>query len=529
MTGHWSPPHLTPPSSSPAENLMLTDTPEVTSGHSHNIPAPKQQWLPLAQPSSVVSSMFEESISKPLDARNEVEGGYRASVFGTGKVKDNEDVMQQHLVDAGAVRGVVLGSVATDSKTAVSVSQLSQRSRYSSESSPLEHQPVEASAKSEATFRPYSHSFPSTKKQGGKSYFDPETLAMIREIGSAFVASPPRMEEEESSGGSTSLVKHLVKNIEKETKVPRQERKIIIIDSNGGQSKRQVKAESGSSLFTPSPEFTSTMARHLSDFSELLPLSHAQISAGQPLEEWRKVSRRSAEPCGGASLGSTSPPSSSGTGDRARSEQPPSVVKHLRGRFEPHSPHCGSSEGEQCLSWVSDCSAPAPVSQSPHASCHHGDICGTHVHLQERQHPSALGHTTPELLTKSKSLEEQPVSDTPESLSPASHVGIVRGVGFHPHPSFQPPRRPRSAEHVPYHYPSGLRHGIHVPRVRAPWDKEPGLGMVEDGGSDGVKVRRLHGKSHPLFRLQQQRQGDVPYPPTIQRHSPFHSTMWLGH
>ena len=518
MTGHWSPHRLTPHSSSPGEN-MLTHTADLTSVHAHNIPAPKQPSLPPAQPSPAASasSVSEGAIAKAPDARNGAEGGYRACVFSAGKGKDSE---------VGASRGAALDSVAAGSKTAGSVLYFSPRSPYSSEGSALEHSPAEASAKSEAAFRPYSH--PSAWKQVGQSNFDPETLAMIREIGSAFVASPTRTEEEESSGGSTSLVKHLVKNIEKETRVPKQERKIVIIDSSSGQNKRQVKTESGSSLFTPSPEFTSTMARHLSDFPEPSASSHTQLSvgsAGQSLEDWRKVPRSSSEPCGGVSLHCPSPRSILGFGERGGSEQPPSVVKHLRGRFEPHSPHCDSSEGEQGLSGMSDWSAQSPASPSPPAPCHHGNACGTPVRLWERQHPSALGHSTAETLTKSKSLEEQPSGDIPESLSPAGHLGTAGHAGFHPPPSSQPPRRPRSAEHVPYHYTPGLRHGLYMPRVRVPWDRDPGLGMEEDGGSDGVKVRRLHGKSHPLSRLQQQRQGDVPYPPAIQRHSPFHSTM----
>ena len=529
MTGHWSPHRLTPRSSSPGENLILTHTSDITSVHVHNIPAPKQPWLSLAQPSPAASasSLLEGAIAKPPEARNGAEGGYRACVFGAGKGRDSEDGWQQRVMEVGAVRGAALDSVAACSKMAGSVLHFSPRSRYSSEGSPQEHSPAEVSAKSEAAFRPYSHSFPSARKQVGQSNFDPETLAMIREIGSAFVASPTRTEEEESNGGSTSLVKHLVKNIEKETKVPKQERKIVIIDSSSGQSKRQVKAESGSSLFTPSPEFTSTMARHLSDFPEPSASSHTQLSvgsAGQSLEDWRKVPRSSSEPCGGVSLHCPSPRSILGFGERGGSEQPPSVVKHLRGRFEPHSPHCDSSEGEQGLLGMSDWSAQAPASQSPPALCHHGNACGTPVCLREKQHPSALGHGAAETLTKSKSLEEQPSGDIPESLSPAGQLGTAGHAGFHPHPSTQPPRRPRSAEHVPYHYSPGLRHGLYTPRVRVPWDRDPGLGMEEDGGSDGVKVRRLHGKSHPLSRLQQ-RQGDVPYPPAIQRHSPFHSTM----
>ena len=536
MTGCWSPHHHAPPATSAGEKLALADAPEGTT-IGHNIPASKQPWLPLAQPppSSAASSVFEGLMAKQPEARDGADGGCRAGVFGAGKAKDNEDATQQHVIDTGAVRGSALDSSAPGSKTVGSDSQHSQRSRFSSEGSALEDNSAAAAAAvaaksvAAAPFRPYAHTFPSAKKQAaGQGNFDPETLAMIREIGSAFVASPTRTEEEESSEDSASLVKHLVKNIEKETKVPKQERKIVIFDSSdSGQAKLgQVKAESsGSSLFTPSPEFTITMAKHFYDSSEQSSLPHAHVSVTSEGQSARSY----AESCaGGASLSSTSPRSSSGFGDRSRSEQPPSVVKHLRGRFESHGPHCDGSEGEQSLSGTSDSSATAPLSQSPPAPHHHGGDCGTPVELLRPS--SFLGHYHSEALTKSKSFEEQPFSDIPESLPLSTGRDGVAGsaYGLHARPSSQPPRRPRSAEHVPYHYTPGLRQGAYAyaPRPRAPWDREVGAGMEEEGGGpDGVKVRRLHGKSHPLSRLQPQRQGDAPYPPPLQRHSPFHSSM----
>ncbi|XP_070204790.1 uncharacterized protein [Littorina saxatilis] len=497
-----------------SEIPTVTDSSHNGLKNTHSIPTAKQQWPYLVQPSlTVASPLLEGAVSKQsefkLDGKGETEGPFSASLFGAGKGQGDGSkfTAQQHPKNT-----MERGLAAVDPLH-------TPRSRFSSEGSEDDGVAEPSQAKTERgsfSFRPYSHSFPSTKKPVAKSNFDPETLAMIREIGSAFITSPTRTEEE-SSGERTSLVKHLVKNIEKETKHPKHERKIIILDSSGRQEKQHTRSKSGPSLYKPSPEFASSMARHLSESSEQSCASQSQ--PGQSFGELSSEAGSPAQACGGEEVPSlaTSSKSSLALSERSKSDHAPSVVRHLCGKFESHSPYGDSSEGEQSVSGTSDSSANAAASVVPPASHHHGDSRGCR---QEWEHSAVLRSHPRDSVTKSKSLEEQSV---PESRSPSSHVTKVSSdsVG-----SQSASRRPRSAEDVPSHYTPGLRHGVHMsPRLQSPWNREAGAGGVleEEEASEGVKIRKLHGKSHPLSRLQQQ--GDVPYPPTIQRYSPSHSSM----
>ena len=77
-----------------------------------------------------------------------------------------------------------------------------------------------------------------------KSNMDSQTLALIREIGSAILNSPAKSQietlEEEGQGGEFSLVRHFVRDIEKRTQKDRKPaREIIIIDKETQERKKR--------------------------------------------------------------------------------------------------------------------------------------------------------------------------------------------------------------------------------------------------------------------------------------------------
>ena len=77
-----------------------------------------------------------------------------------------------------------------------------------------------------------------------KSNMDAQTLALIREIGSAILNSPAKSQietlEEEDQGGEFSLVRHFVRDIEKRTQKDRKPaREIIIIDKETQERKKR--------------------------------------------------------------------------------------------------------------------------------------------------------------------------------------------------------------------------------------------------------------------------------------------------
>ncbi|KAK3588674.1 hypothetical protein CHS0354_028884 [Potamilus streckersoni] len=82
-----------------------------------------------------------------------------------------------------------------------------------------------------------------------ESRFDEETLELIREIGSALLNSPSKVETKDKTDISKegSLVKHLVKNIERKTRAMRKPSKeIIIVDKDASQKRKPFNEESKS-------------------------------------------------------------------------------------------------------------------------------------------------------------------------------------------------------------------------------------------------------------------------------------------
>ncbi|KAL8619154.1 hypothetical protein ACOMHN_019426 [Nucella lapillus] len=383
-----------------------------------------------------------------------------------------------------------------------------------------EHWAEPASSRSEGTFlfRPYAHTFPSSaRKPPERGQYDPETLAMIREIGSAFVSAPPPRGEEEGKGdsqGGSSMVRHLVKNIEKESKVPKPERKIVLLNSEG---KKCSKASAAPPLFAPSPEFLTNIERQLSQPSPLSPSPQHP-----PLDSWAQpvTDPRTVPPgvCPGGAQASPSAPSA-GVGEGG--EHASSVVKHLRGRFEGSGFHCDrGGEEDTPEPTQSPALASQPGRQSPCAG-HDGRV------MMREKKPSAP-------FPKSRSVEEHPAGESPESLPHSPPVAASCGGGGGASMS-EPSRWPRLADHAACYSSPTPRCGGSAPRVQAPWyHRDAASDLHLEAESDGVKVRKLHGKSHPLSRLQQQQeqqqqqqQHEEPsHPPSsIQRQSPFHSSM----
>ncbi|XP_076473112.1 LOW QUALITY PROTEIN: uncharacterized protein LOC143302355 [Babylonia areolata] len=475
--GRWPPDHSHPHHHHPPEAMTLgaedtfepgsvsvnVVTPDPSLGHAHHIPCAQ-----LCTPPSPAA---------PLE------------VGECGGREGSRTPQQQQFMSGGAWRKPgqesVTDSSREDGRPQAAVPHALERHHHHQQhcSDPAEEDHWEEGGTSKFPFRPYAHSFPSTRRPTKECHYDQETLAMIREIGSTFVSSPPRREEEDSQGG-TSLVRHLVKTIEKETHKPKLERKIVIIDSDSGQAggkKPSTKAELGSSLFTPSPDFLSNIERQLSQPSQQpVSLPHPADCSGQPvvLEERRIMPQSSAEAC----MAGSSPPSCVGLGEGG--EQALSVVKHLRGRFEGSGVHCDSSDGEVSLASASHTAPSACVDDGSRS-----------VVMREKKKPWVV---------TSRSVEEHRVSDAPESQP---HYQVSYSATASTSEPSRLSRRPRSADHATY-----LTSG--TPRVQ------------ELEVADGVKVRKLHGKSHPLSRLQQQKQqGEAAFPPSLQRHSPSHSSM----
>jgi hypothetical protein len=248
-------------------------------------------------------------------------------------------------------------------------------------------------------------------------------------------------------------------------------------------------------LYSPSPQFASAMARHLAPTAQAVQ-AHAGVDPHK--DNVSKNATASQEsPCSTT----LSPPGRSDGGDRSRSE-PPSVVKHLRGRFESHKPLM-FAEGE------------VGARDSEIASAFHVHFLppGTLSLDQDR------GDNRVSPLPKWRSLDEHG-----QAKDKDSHVGMMDTT---PPPPLQGQvRRPRSAEPTPLPHPS-LRHSSSANTSRThthtPWEGPAGAG---EEGFEGAKVRRVHGKSHPLSRLHYQGQGQgVPPMGSIQRHGPFHSSM----
>ncbi|KAL3858380.1 hypothetical protein ACJMK2_012971 [Sinanodonta woodiana] len=83
-----------------------------------------------------------------------------------------------------------------------------------------------------------------------ESHFDEETLELIREIGSALLNSPSKAETEDETAISKegSLVKHLVKNIERKTRALKKKpsKEIIIVDKDSYQKRKLFNEDSKS-------------------------------------------------------------------------------------------------------------------------------------------------------------------------------------------------------------------------------------------------------------------------------------------
>ncbi|XP_067682660.1 uncharacterized protein [Haliotis asinina] len=199
----------------------------------------------------------------------------------------------------------------------------------------------------EPEIQPISHVSKKRKKED-KSSIDPHVRAKMREMGSEFLSQPQKELEEEDIQDLT-MVKQVVRNIEKDTKVKKPERKIIIIEEGkkgeaAGKGGNQPLSEKSKS-FDDSGGMGSRRTRQWVkdggsasfESSEMMDKDFKENRLGLCLN-LEEQGVRSEDDEQQNSNGNISP----------RSDSEASIVRHLVGRFENiKSPTSDSTDGSR--------------------------------------------------------------------------------------------------------------------------------------------------------------------------------------
>lgn len=338
---------------------------------------------------------------------------------------------------------------------------------------------------------------PSVKRQC-KNTIDPETLAMFREIGAAFINSPPKPKND-GSGENMGRVQNLVKNIEKEPKIAIRERKIVLIDKSVGTGTSQAtKQESLTFSQTSSSESNSFKARSLprddsgslfsgcemqcqSKHSRSLSFGTSQETVIASGNFKNNISESPDDP---ASI----PDASSHPVGRFSGQQPPSVVRHLRGKFESRS----LQENELCKS---EAAAPSYLTAVP---------TSIQIEVMFEDVPTHQPLSSLDILRHSSTL--QTVTELTPSLVPANQIVSDRVMSRDTSQpaSHTPPRAMHSGQ------TSGVNCLSAIPNVcpSKPAGETSGSRMEEEKEEEELrefspfkKEKKLHGRTHPLSML----------------------------
>ncbi|XP_061179694.1 uncharacterized protein LOC133206232 isoform X2 [Saccostrea echinata] len=328
------------------------------------------------------------------------------------------------------------------------------------------------------------------RKSQSEARFDPETLKLIREIGSALMNSPAKCKIETDtdldSKGNFSLVKHFVRDIERNERKP--DREIIIIDK---ESQARRKRNWRFSAPTPTKEDPSeeksylkrTVAKSTSQPISLLEdsdkgtLSQDNIgSQPQKLSDQNTEIRNEVYPL---TLPSGTPPENCTV-----SEDHIDKVHNLVGKFQPVE-----FKGKMNLNVKSDTL----------------EKCGPDLEMKSKSEP-------PE---KVESLATAQNEANKESDSESSDNTQLRYVKENLRKTnLYCTKRPQSAELKRSNTTPGCTLGTLREKVNSRMQQRK---STDDADSEVAKekrkVRKLQGRSHPLTKLE------------YRRNNPFYSTM----
>lgn len=409
------------------------------------------------------------------------------------------------------------------------------------------------------------------KRSGGQrpeSRFDPETLALIREIGSALLNSPAKSELEEDEDvdlkEGESLVKHFVRKIENNLDINTarsRKRRIVIIDKDSGGSD---KTHSFSPVIPTSPKSDSEFKTVTSKWSPVAgkqtfsPVSSPDSkSRAQTADDKHGLSKHVPSSCPKFSDCDDKPAADANTTERSDQKvsaklpisseqkvehdaevQEVCSVKNLRGKFE--LPDVGSSK----VTHVQSSSLSTPTSAKSEQSFDlgspgsgNGTLKGqvegeTKGHFGSRS-PVQQHHSEPVIALNPESLKlfegklremgssiYTKDSAVPETLETEPEV-TLRGKGE----TQQTGARPKSASNL-----SGQ--GRPGQRISSSLGAKSGRGFLQQSKSllegekeeqqftwEGKKVRKSYGKSHPLAKLENRQYLESG------RKNPFYNTM----
>lgn len=333
------------------------------------------------------------------------------------------------------------------------------------------------------------------RKSQSEARFDPETLELIREIGSALMNSPAKCDIEPDadldSSGNFSLVRHFVKDIEnRTTKERKPSRRIIIIDKE-----TQAKKKRNWRFSAPTPGCEISQQENT---NEKRPLAKSISQPVSLLEEGGECSRRGSDkPCDPKRATENASTSSAGSSGVALSDSPVEgegigvdKVSSLVGKF-----HLIETKGK---------SPPNVKCNSPVK----GDSSLESEVVERRKRDTALGNETDSSAQPDESEKSDLESTSPDNIQLRLLKENLRKTNLLPR------NRPPSVELRR----SNTSPGCAVETVREKLttrlqqrkstnDTDPG--MVEEKR----KVRKLQGRSHPLTKLE------------CRRNNPFYSTM----
>lgn len=434
--------------------------------------------------------------------------------------------------------------------------------RLTSDSSSLSvHTPSLVTPKKSANQRP-------------ESRFDPETLALIREIGSALLNSPAKSELEENENSDLkegeSLVHHYVKKIEKTLTTP-YTRRIVIIDKEDSSSE---KSQSFSPIMSVSPKSDPEAKPVTSKWS--VGARKQTLSPQSTVSEKSKpqtVDDKSVSPKWCAAPQSSSPPKhisicdakgaadtkhldktehkSSGKTQMASEQKDKSnadiqetcSVKDLRGKFELPDLSLNKVTPLQSPVCNTPISAGARLENSfelgspgSHAVTLKGHDEGESKYQYLSKSPKQQRHSEPVielnlasvkmLECKLREMEANSISPVREKTKPESDFSLKQSDAKKDYQQWG--ARPKSASSVRTQGRSGQGQsswslGANTGRkfLQQSQSVSESETQQEQGFTwDGKKVRKSYGKSHPLAKLENRQ-----YSTESARKNPFYNTM----
>ena len=407
-----------------------------------------------------------------------------------------------------------------------------------------------------------------TASQKPESRFDPETLALIREIGSALLNSPAKAELEEQVDSDLkegeSLVNHYVRKIEKTVKVPTSKpkvRRIVIIDkddkdtcSDKSRSFSPVTPTSDSdakpvtSKWSPvsrKQTFSPPSDRSKSQTADDKPVSPkwCAVSSSQSSSSPKTISDCDEKTAADAKIINSKSPSKMASDSKEKeSTQETCSVKDLRGKFELPDLGAGKITPNQSPLLNTPPSAGARLEHhnielSPSSVA--VTLKGQHSHDEESKYqylsksPKQQRHSEPEIVLNMDSVRmfEGKLKNMgdPFVISSVKEKSELESSDVQLRDKTDQSKsggRPKSASSA-----RGQGRSFQGQSSRS-LGANSGRGFLQQSQSmletdtqeepfswDGKKVRKSYGKSHPLAKLENRQYMESA------RKNPFYSTM----